>query len=117
MRVIISTLILTLLIIFSCSKDDDLMGAGDTGSLSFSVDTLLFDTVFTTVGSATRYLKVYNNVLKPTLKNVSAKDYTQALILAPTHELANQIKSVITSLGNFLKIKINNFFYIFFIKF
>ena len=31
---------------------------------------------------------------------------TQALILAPTHELANQIKSVITSLGNFLKIKI-----------
>ena len=34
------------------------------------------------------------------------KDYTQALILAPTHELANQIKSVITSLGNFLKIKI-----------
>ena len=34
------------------------------------------------------------------------KDYTQALILAPTHELANQIKSVISSLGNFLKIKI-----------
>ena len=29
--------------------------------MSFSVDTLLFDTVFTTVGSATRYLKVYNN--------------------------------------------------------
>ena len=29
--------------------------------MSFSVDTLLFDTVFSTVGSATRYLKVYNN--------------------------------------------------------
>ena len=61
MRVIISTLILTLLIIVSCSKDDDIMGGENGGSLSFSVDTLLFDTVFSTVGSATRYLKVYNN--------------------------------------------------------
>ncbi len=61
MRVIISTLIFTLLIIISCSKDDDIMGGQNSGSLSFSVDTLLFDTVFTTVGSATRYLKVYNN--------------------------------------------------------
>ena len=36
----------------------------------------------------------------------ATKDHTQALILAPTHELANQIKSVITSLGIFLKIRI-----------
>ena len=34
------------------------------------------------------------------------KEATQALILAPTHELANQIKNVITSLGNFMKIRI-----------
>ena len=41
------------------------------------------------------------------LEIVDAKnDNTQALILAPTHELANQIKNVITSLGNFLKIRI-----------
>ena len=33
------------------------------------------------------------------------KEATQALILAPTHELANQIKNVITSLGNFMKIR------------
>jgi len=61
MRIIVSTLIFTLLIIVSCSKNDDIIGEENTGSLSFSVDTLLFDTVFTTVGSATRYLKVYNN--------------------------------------------------------
>ncbi len=61
MRIIISTLILTLLIIVSCNKDDSIIAGNNTGSLSFSVDTLLFDTVFTTVGSATRYLKVYNN--------------------------------------------------------
>ena len=29
--------------------------------MSFSTDTLLFDTIFTTIGSTTRYLKVYNN--------------------------------------------------------
>ncbi len=61
MRAVISTLIFLLLIITSCNKDDDILGGENTGSLSFSVDTLLFDTVFTTVGSATRYLKVFNN--------------------------------------------------------
>lgn len=43
----------------SCKKDINL--SVDENSLSFSVDTLLFDTVFTNVGSATRYLKIYNN--------------------------------------------------------
>ena len=48
-----------LVIIFSCKKDNIVFLEGDF--LSFSTDTLLFDTVFTTVGSATRYLKIYNN--------------------------------------------------------
>ena len=42
----------------SCKKDallDD-----PSAKLSFSTDTLLFDTVFTTIGSTTHYLKVYN---------------------------------------------------------
>jgi hypothetical protein len=43
----------------SCRRDD---GFRDTpAQLSFSVDTLLFDTVFTSVGSATRILKIFNN--------------------------------------------------------
>ncbi|HLN52626.1 MAG TPA: hypothetical protein VK212_02890 [Lentimicrobium sp.] len=43
----------------SCVKDDEI--DNDTGiELSFSEDTLLFDTVFTTVGSATQTFKVYN---------------------------------------------------------
>jgi hypothetical protein len=29
--------------------------------LSFSVDTLVFDTVFTTIGSTTQQFKIYNN--------------------------------------------------------
>jgi len=39
--------------------------AGSDASLRFSVDTLVFDTVFTTVGSATRILKVFNDLDQP----------------------------------------------------
>lgn len=47
-----------LLFVFSCRKDPLL--TDNTARLNFSTDTVLFDTVFTTVGSATRQLKVYN---------------------------------------------------------
>ena len=36
----------------------------------------------------------------------STKDETQVLILAPTHELASQIKSVIADIGRFEKVKV-----------
>ncbi len=48
-----------LLIATGCIKDE----VADTNPslrLSFSSDTVIFDTIFTTVGSTTRYLKVYN---------------------------------------------------------
>ncbi len=45
-----------LISIFSCKKDV-LVGSD---SLQFSVDTVIFDTVFSTIGSATKILKVYN---------------------------------------------------------
>tara|TARA_B100001123_G_C15281626_1_gene1014204 strand:- start:585 stop:1832 length:1248 start_codon:yes stop_codon:yes gene_type:complete len=38
-------------------------------------------------------------------KKFNEKNKTQALILAPTHELANQIKLVFDSIGSFMKIK------------
>ena len=41
----------------SCKKKNQF---GD-GNLSFSNDTLVFDTVFTTIGSTTKYFKIYNN--------------------------------------------------------
>lgn len=48
----------------SCIKDIE---PSDDPSyfLSFSSDTIVFDTVFTTIGSTTRYLKVYNHNDKP----------------------------------------------------
>jgi hypothetical protein len=53
----------------SCRMDD--IDASPNLRLSFDTDTLLFDTVFTTVGSSTRYFKVYNkNNSRVNLSNV-----------------------------------------------
>ena len=51
-------LILTLGYLFSC-EDEKYMTSADV-KLQFSVDTVMFDTVFTTVGSTTQHLKIYN---------------------------------------------------------
>ena len=50
-----------LIFIFSCKKESNIINNNSGDFVSFSTDTLLFDTVFTTIGSTTRYLKVYNN--------------------------------------------------------
>jgi hypothetical protein len=44
----------------SCSEPGDSYATGTNHGLSFSADTLSFDTVFTTIGSATRQIMVYN---------------------------------------------------------
>ncbi len=46
--------------IFSCRKDDA-VSTDSASKLNFSADTVIFDTVFTTLGSITKQLKVYNN--------------------------------------------------------
>lgn len=43
----------------SCVRENELLADSDI-KLSFSTDTLAFDTVFTTMGSTTRQVKVYN---------------------------------------------------------
>jgi len=45
-------------IIHSCEKD--IFNTDKDVTLAFSVDTLFFDTIFTTIGSTTREIKVYN---------------------------------------------------------
>lgn len=51
-------LILSIGYLFSC-EDDKYINSPDV-KLRFSVDTVLFDTVFTTIGSTTQHLKIYN---------------------------------------------------------
>jgi len=43
----------------SCNKDD-IINTDPGITLSFSTDTVFFDTVFTSLGSVTQYLKIYN---------------------------------------------------------
>jgi hypothetical protein len=49
-----------LLVIFSCRKQDEI--SYNSGlKLSFSADSVVFDTVFSSIGSATQKLMIYNN--------------------------------------------------------
>jgi hypothetical protein len=50
--------LLSLGYLFSC-EDEKYLSSADV-KLRFSVDTVMFDTVFTTIGSTTQHLKVYN---------------------------------------------------------
>jgi len=51
--------LLGFVVFFSC-EDDKYLSSPDA-QLRFSNDTIMFDTVFTTIGSTTRILKVFNN--------------------------------------------------------
>ena len=57
-----------LLVVLACNKDEDYL-LDSSAELSFSVDTLRFDTVFTEIGSATRLVKVYNTNDRPVRLN------------------------------------------------
>ncbi|MDQ3191401.1 MAG: hypothetical protein M3Q58_07405, partial [Bacteroidota bacterium] len=52
-------LLLLAVLVFSCRRDQVL--TDPSAKLNFSMDTVLFDTVFTSIGSSTRQLKIYNN--------------------------------------------------------
>lgn len=56
---IIPTLVILILIVCNACNKENIFN-GDSPNLNFSTDTLTFDTVFTTVGSATRFIKIYN---------------------------------------------------------
>ncbi len=53
-------LILFLAVAGSCTPEDEVLTRETGVALLFSADTVQFDTVFTTVGSTTRWLQVYN---------------------------------------------------------
>ena len=56
--------VLWLFCLFTCNREDDFITTPDV-QLEFSLDTLRFDTVFTELGSATRFFKVYNRNDRP----------------------------------------------------
>jgi hypothetical protein len=62
--IILTFVTVVMLILNACVREETFYDGGDL-RLSFSVDTLRFDTVFTTQGSATRSIKVFNPRKEP----------------------------------------------------
>ena len=56
---IILVSIIALLLIYSCKKEDTISDSPSL-KLSFSTDSIIFDTVFTSIGSATKQIRVHN---------------------------------------------------------
>ena len=70
MKRIVTPLILLFILainLLSCDGLDENYSTNPSHRLSFSVDTLSFDTVFTTIGSATKEFMIYNQNDKPLL--------------------------------------------------
>ena len=63
-KILFFTIIAAVYLLVACNKEDDFL-LDSSAELSFSVDTLSFDTVFTELGSATRILKIYNTNDQP----------------------------------------------------
>ena len=65
-------------ILFSCNKDESFT-TSNSDKLAFSVDTLHFDTVFTELGSATRFFRVYNRAKQSIrINKISLKGNSQS---------------------------------------
>ncbi|MDP2339119.1 MAG: right-handed parallel beta-helix repeat-containing protein [Bacteroidota bacterium] len=87
-------LVLTLGYLFSC-EDEKYLSSADV-KLRFSVDTVMFDTVFTTIGSTTQHLKIYNpynqKVLISSIK--LAKNGTSNFRLNVNGVSSNEVKNL-----------------------
>lgn len=59
MRLVHSIMIFFFALVFSCKKES--FNTSSTAKLETSADTIHFDTVFTSVGSVTRYFKIFND--------------------------------------------------------
>ncbi|MBL7815550.1 MAG: right-handed parallel beta-helix repeat-containing protein [Saprospiraceae bacterium] len=79
MRLTLLSAVALLLTFFACRKDENFT-TDAAAKLRFSSDTLRFDTVFTSVGSATRYIKVFNPNNKPIkISKISLANKTAAV--------------------------------------
>lgn len=54
-------MIMVALVLFSACRKSSIISDDPSYKLAFSVDTVMFDTVFTSLGSSTHQLKIYNN--------------------------------------------------------
>jgi len=86
-------IVIVIIVASSCKKDD--VFAGDMPNFTPSVDTLTFDTVFTTVGSATRFFKIYNEESEDITVDVSLENQDASIFrLNVDGETGNEVTGV-----------------------
>lgn len=71
------TMVLLLLLGIGCQKEDSYFEG--KAKVATSVDTLMFDTVFTAIGSATRSIKIFNQEKSPILIDVSLRNTVNSM--------------------------------------
>ena len=96
---------------FSCKKD--LITTSSSAKLAFQEDTVKFDTVFTTQGSATQQLKIYNpNSEKINISNISLAGGSGSMFRmnvdgTPTYSINNVQIAAHDSLYIFVAVTVN----------
>jgi len=99
-------------LIASCNKDEDLTFDLDA-KLNFSSDSVLFDTVFTSIGSTSRRLKIYNsnakaiNITNIKLSGGNASAFSLNINGIATSETNNLKLNGNDSINVFVKVNIN----------
>ncbi len=69
-------IIVLAMLLMQCRKDN--FTDDSSATLEFSVDTVLFDTVFNTIGSTTAMLTVYNPNNRAVRTNIALEDGNQS---------------------------------------
>mgnify|MGYP001258378657 CR=1 FL=1 len=99
-------LFILLIVMVSCKKESTIINNNNGDFVRFSIDTLLFDTVFTTIGSTTRYFKVYNDYNDDiTINSIAlAKGDNSSFILNIDGEANHNIENTLLRNGDSLYI-------------
>jgi len=99
-------LLLQAMMFSSCRKEED-FDTSPSLKLSFSEDSVLFDTVFSTLGSATRILMVYNSSKKPVLISAAG------LEKGPESQFRLNVDGISSHLANDIEIGAEDSIYVF----
>lgn len=112
MRIQLLLLLLISLLFTACEKDEDITEEMNA-KLSFSTDSILFDTVFTSIGSTSRRLKIYNpNEQAILISNIKLTGgFSSAYSLNINGQAADEVKLLRLngkdSMNVFIKVNVN----------
>ena len=106
-------LCILMLLLFSACRKEEVVTTDSSAKLEFSVDTILFDTVFTSVGSTSRRLRVYNRnenavrISEIALAGVAGSSYQININGQPLSRATNLQLAGKDSLNIFIQVSIN----------